>query len=111
MDEKFLNVSARHFDEIAAHAVPDSTRPAVQHEPHIFGFIQANFDEVIAGAERAEMIRMIAAIELRVLFENRIVARLERLPDFVVAGGDFPPRADVTAATVISAPVRDSLFN
>ena len=111
MDEKFLNVSARHFDEIAAHAVPDSTRPAVQHEPNIFRFIQANFDEVIAGAERAEMIRVIASIELWMLFENSVVARLERLPDFIVAQRNLPPSARIAAAPVVGAPVWDRLFD
>src|SRR5437879_12977728 len=110
MDGKFLNVSAHHFDEIAAHAVPDSTRPSVQHEPNIFRFIQANFDEVIAGAERAEMIRVIASIELWMLFENSVVARLERLPDFIVAQRNLPPSARIAAAPVGGARVWDRLF-
>ena len=98
MDEEFLHVPARDFDEVAAHTVPDSARPAVQHEPHIFSFIQANFDEVIAGAERAEMIRIISTIEFRMLFQNGVVARLERLPDLIVARRNLPPRARVPAA-------------
>src|SRR5882724_2096983 len=107
MDEKSLHVPACEFDEVAAHAVPDTARPAVQHEPHIFRFIQANFDEVIAGAERAEMIRMIAPIEFRMLFENGVVARLERLPDLIVARRNLSPSADIAAAPVIGAPVRN----
>src|SRR5882724_9221503 len=111
MDEEFLHVPARHFDEIAAHAVPDSARAAVQHEPNIFRFIQANFDEVIAGAEGAEMIRVIAAIELWMLFENGVVARFERLPDFIVAYRNLPPSAHVAAAPVIGAAMRNCLFD
>src|SRR5436309_14467216 len=103
MDEEFLHVPARDFDEVAAHTVPDSARAAVEHEPNVFRFIQANFDEVIAGAERAEMIRMIAAIELWMFFENGVVARLERLPDFLVAQGDLSPSAHIAAAPVIGA--------
>src|SRR6266852_5455919 len=100
MDEESLHVPARDFDEVAAHAVPDSARAAVQHEPDVFPFIQANFDEVIAGAERAEMIRVIASIELWMLFENSVVARLERLPDFIVAQRNLPPSARISDAPV-----------
>src|SRR6266436_3329007 len=84
VDEKFLHVLAGHFDEVAAHAVAYSSRTAVQHKPDAFRFIEADFDEVVAGAQRSEMIRMIAPIELRMLFENGVITRLERLPNFVV---------------------------
>src|SRR5260370_38039167 len=57
------------------------------------------------------MIRMIAPIEFRMLFENGVITRLERLPNFVVARRDFSPGANVAASAVIRAPERNCLFN
>src|ERR1700682_2546828 len=84
--------------EVAAHTVAHAAGAAVQHEPYVFRFIETNFDEVVAGAQRAEVIRLIAAIEFRVFFQNGVVTRLERLPGFVVARGNFGPGAYVASA-------------
>jgi len=46
-----------------------------------------------------------------VLFENCVVARLQRLPDFGVARGNYVPCTDVTFTAVIGAAVRHGLFN
>ncbi len=76
IDEKLLHILARHFNEVAAHAVADAARATVQHEPDGFRFVETNFDEVVAGAERAKVIGVVAAIEFGVLFENGVVTRL-----------------------------------
>src|SRR2546429_6876771 len=43
------------------------------------------------------MIRVVSAIELRMLFKDGIVARLQALPSFGVWRGDGLPRAHVAA--------------
>src|SRR5258708_19907072 len=111
VDEELLHVLARHFDEVAAHAVADTARAAVQHEPDGFRLVEAHFDEVVAGAERAKVIGVVAAIELGMLLENGVVTRLQRLPDFVVAGGNLPPSANVSASAMICAPMRHRLLD
>src|SRR5260370_41414439 len=54
---------------------------------------------------------MVAAIELGVLFEYRVVTRLQPLPDFVIARGNFSPSAHIAASAMIGAAVRNCFFN
>ena len=57
------------------------------------------------------MVRVIPAIQLRMLFENRLVARLQLCPHVRMAGRNVRPRAAVASSAVIGAPVRNSLFD
>src|SRR5215469_1592754 len=52
------------------------------------------------------MVRVISAVQFRVLFENRIIARLQCLPDLLVASGNPIPSAYVAGAAVVGAAVR-----
>src|SRR6185503_4602761 len=56
------------LDEVAADAVADAARAAVEHEPDAIRLVEADLDEVVAAAERAELLlgRRVA-IELAVL--------------------------------------------
>ena len=54
---------------------------------------------------------MVAPIELGVLFQNGVITRFERLPDFVVARRNIPPRARVAASAMIRAAMRNRLFD
>ena len=56
VDKKLLHVLAGNLDEVAAHAVADAPRTAVQHEPHVLRFVEAHFDEVISGSQSAQVI-------------------------------------------------------
>src|SRR6266567_5698322 len=89
--EELLHVLASQLDEVAAHAIADAPRTAVQHEPDHVRFIETNLDEVVAGSQGAQMIRVVSAIELRMLFKDGIVARLQALPSFGVWRGDGLP--------------------
>src|SRR6516164_11247771 len=67
---------------------------------------------MIAGAERAEMIGVIAPIEFRMLIEDRVVAGLEvGAPNFQIALGEDLPGALVTLAPVMGAAVRNGFFD
>src|SRR2546429_5329647 len=52
--EELLHVLASQLDEVAAHAIADAPRTAVQHEPDHVRFIETNLDEVVAGSQRSE---------------------------------------------------------
>src|SRR6266404_757093 len=54
---------------------------------------------------------MVSTIQLGVLFENRIITRLQRLPDFVVAARDLIPSTYVAGATVVGTTVRNGFFD
>ena len=65
--DMLTHILARQIDEEGPDAVADATRAAVQHEPHVIALIQAYFDEVIAGAQRAQMIDVVAAVQVGIL--------------------------------------------
>src|SRR5262245_15137955 len=57
------------------------------------------------------MVDVIAAIQLRILFDNRLVPDLELTPNAGLTTRDVAPRALVALATVVCAPVRHGLFD
>ena len=104
------HVGLREFDEQAADRIADATRAAVQHEPHVVRFVDAHFDEVIAGAERAEMRVVVRLFQLRILVDDPLEARLQRLPRFGHGGRRaVAPRARIAAAR--RAAVRHRAFD
>ena len=111
IDEESLHILASQFNEVAAHAVTHSARARVQHEPDVIRFVETNFDEMVAGAQRAQVVGVVAAIQLGVLGQNRIVARLQRTPDFKAATGNLTPCAAITHAAMVGASVRNRLLN
>src|SRR5690348_9781710 len=106
MNKHSLHVLSSDLDEVATHSIANSPRTAMEHEPHRIRLIQAHFDEVIAGAKSTQMVRVVAAIELWMLLKDRVIARLERLPNFHVACRDFVPRTAVTFPSMICAALR-----
>src|SRR5262249_32003741 len=64
-----------------------------------------------ASAERAEMVNVVAAIQLRILFGDRLVPNLELPPYADLAARYFAPRALVASASVVGASVGHGLFN
>lgn len=61
------------FDEVDTQAVTDSAGAAVEHKPDLPSFVEADFDEVIAGAKSTQMIGVVAAIELGMFGQDGIV--------------------------------------
>ena len=90
-------------------ALPTPREP-LQHEPHVVRFVDAHFDEVIAGAERAEMRVVVRLFQLRILVDDPLEARLQRLPRFGHGGRRaVAPRARIAAAR--RAAVRHRAFD
>ena len=50
-----LHALLRLLDEVAADHVPDGAPARVEHHPHVLVLIDAELDEVVARAERAEL--------------------------------------------------------
>ena len=57
------------------------------------------------------MVRVVPSVKPGVLLKNRIVARLQSLPHFVVAPRDTIPSAYVAGATVVGTPMRNGFFD
>src|SRR5215472_8860313 len=57
------------------------------------------------------MVRVVTSVQLGMLLKNRVVARLQRLPDFVAATRDLIPSAYVAGATVVGTPMRNGFFD
>ena len=106
-----LHVFAGEFDEVGAHAIANAARAGVKHEPDVVRLVEADFNEMIAGAESAEMIGVIAAIKLGMFFEDGVIARLEIEPGVFGVSGDDVPSAQIAASAVIGAAVGHGGFN
>jgi hypothetical protein len=73
------HVLLREFDEVRADAVADAARATVQHDPDALRLVEADLDEVVAAAERAEVLGGRPAVEPRVL-RDQLLARRRRRP-------------------------------
>jgi hypothetical protein len=65
----------------------------VQHEPDALGFVEADFDEVVAGAQRAQVLVVVAVVQARVFLDDALEARQQPSPTGrrpVAAGGCAP---------------------
>jgi hypothetical protein len=68
--------------EVRADGIADTSAARMQHHPNAVRFIQADFDEVVAAAERAELVRPArlladALLDSRVLLDDAAQAFLE----------------------------------
>ena len=52
----FAHIFFRKCDKVTANRIADATTARVKHDPHIFIFIDAHFNKVIAAAERAQLL-------------------------------------------------------
>ena len=75
--------------------LPTPREPRVQHDPDLLALVEADLDEVVAGAERAEMIDVVACDRACGYFvDDRVVAALQLAATRVdVAAGGFAPGA------------------
>src|SRR5439155_5956967 len=110
--KELLHVLASDVDEVAPHAIANSARSAMKHEPDSLRFIQTDLDEMVTRSECAEMVRMIAAIQLRVLHEYSVVTSFQLAqPDASIALRNIMPCAPIASSTVIRPAVRHGCFN
>ena len=68
--------------------LPTPREPECRHELYIVGFIEADFDEMVPGPQRAELVcRVRVAVQLEVLVEHSLVAVAKHLPRYRVSPG------------------------
>jgi hypothetical protein len=78
--------------------VAHAARARVQHEPDEARFVQAHLDEVVARAQRPQMLDVVGLRELRVVTAQLGELRLELSPRRVHRAGRLLPRTGVAAA-------------
>src|SRR5439155_21483507 len=78
----------------------------MKHQPDGFGFVQADFDEMIASAQRAEMIDVISTIQRWMFLKNEVVPRRQGLPHFSISRRDVVPGTSIAFAAVIGTSMR-----
>ena len=83
----------------------------MKHQPDVFGFVQADFDEMIASAQRAEMIDVISTIQRWMFLKNEVVRRLQGLPHFCISRRDVVPGTSIAFAAVIGTSMRYRSFD
>src|SRR6266508_2708065 len=105
------HVIARHFDEKHADAVADTARAAVQHKPYLIALIEADFDKMIAGPQRTQMIHIIAAVELWILLDKNFVAVLQLAPHADLPLRQLAPCSPITTSPIVGAPMRNRFIN
>jgi hypothetical protein len=66
---------------------------------------------MVTRSQSTQVVRVVSAVQLRMLFENRIVARLQRLPGLSIAHRNLAPSTHVTMATMIGTTVWNGLLN
>jgi hypothetical protein len=112
IDKVLPHIFSGQVDKVNAHAVADPPRPAVQHEPNGLRLVEADLDKVISRSQRAEMVRVVSAVELRMFRQDRVVSSLKfAAPYFSVALGNVVPRAAIARAAVIRTSVRHAGFD
>jgi hypothetical protein len=105
VDHPALHLPLGEGDEVRADAVTDPARARVQHDPHLLALVEADLDEVVAGAERAEVHDRVRLLDRRVLRGDAVEAGLEARPDRADRLRRLVPRA-LVAAVVDGAAVR-----
>ena len=77
ISNEFLHVLLRQGDEVLPDSVADPARAGVEHQPDRLVLVEADLDEMIAGAEGAEVVLPIAAGEVRILVRDAFEAGAE----------------------------------
>ena len=78
----------------------------MQHHPYPRLLVETELDEVIAGAERAEMDKVVRLLELRIFVGDPLEPRGERRPGLDDRRWRRSPRARIAPAHLHVAPVR-----
>src|SRR5947209_20274780 len=97
VDHPALHVFLSELDEELADSIADAARAAVEDEPDVLRLVEADLDEVVAGAEGAEVVEIVALSEARMLRDDLGVLRLEASPRVECTRLRIAPSATVVA--------------
>src|SRR4051794_1300794 len=73
------HVISSEFDEVRTDPVSNPPGSAMQHEPDIVRLVEADFNEMIPGAERSEVIDIVGSRRTSMPGDNRLITFVERL--------------------------------
>src|SRR5947209_15767463 len=93
VDHPALHVFLSELDEELADSISDAARAAVKDDPDVLRLVEADLDEVVAGAEGAEVVEIVALSEAWMLRHDLGVLRLEPGPRLDCARLRIAPRA------------------
>ena len=82
MDAVALGILARQVDEIRGQRVADAAAARMEHDPDAVGFIEADLDEMVAAAQRADLVHPLRELaerlqQLRVHLSQCLEPRFE----------------------------------
>ena len=86
------------LDEVRADGVAHAARARVQHEPDETRLIQADLDEVVARAQRAQVLAVVGVAQARMQLAQRVELVGQRGPDLVHGHRRVLPAARVATA-------------
>ncbi len=92
------HVCLGQFDEQVANGIAHAPGAAVQHEPDAVGLVQAHLDEMVAAAQRPQVMTVIGLLQPRVLVGDGLEAPGQLRPGLVRLGWHIGPGALVTFA-------------
>ncbi len=101
------------LDEIRTDPVADAARTRVQHDPHGSVFVEADLDEVVARAERAQMrLRPGGRLaDLRVLFNDLFELVVQPRERLGLRFSHIVPGATVVFTAIVGPAVWNALFD
>src|SRR5437867_5904353 len=108
VDHPSAHVLFRQLDEVLSDAISNTARAAVQYDPDALRLVEADLDEVIPSAERAEVIEVVTLSQTGMLGDDRGVLRLEMRPHLDRPRRRIPPRPSVVPPAAVGPPVRHS---
>ena len=106
VDHPALHLLLRQLDEVGADGVADAARTGVQHEPHALFLVETDLDEMVAGAERAEMVEVVGLLQARVALADLVEIRDQLRPALDRQHRRVLPCALVASATCGAATMR-----
>src|SRR6266540_2099844 len=83
----------------------------MEHEPHSVVRVETDFNEMVSGPERAEVIQVIPSTELGMFGLDRIVPWLQTLPFGKVMTGNFVPGSAIVLAAIVRPAMRYGLLD
>lgn len=96
-----LHLAPRKVDEMSSDAIAGAAAAAVQHHPDAIILIEADFDEVIAAAERSQLLVWVLVLDRCVALDDPRVSIRQRAPGARDAHGRVLPGADPPFAAAV----------
>ena len=111
IDHPAAHLLLRQGDEVRADGVADAARAGVQHEPDALRLVETDLDEVIARAERTEVLEVVGLLQSRMALADLLEIGDQLRPAFDGKLGRVLPRALVARMSLVGAAMRDRVLD